>query len=405
MLGNLIVDTVKSLTKKWAKQRRAEERDSQARLRRNLAFYRSCKVTAKEAAFEVMEEAYLKASNNNTLPAHARQIMYAARGRIQELTGEGLRDSYFTQQLLPDYLQEFPSQTADWDIVFDARGHLYEPHTRKDVPLGTLTVREYLDGVTEPSTAGPTDIVDGLFQTHGPDHRYQAVLFIEKEGFLPLFRRVQLAERHDIALMSTKGQSVTAGRWLIDCLCGEHHIPLLVLHDFDKAGFSILGTLERDTRRYTFSNDINVIDLGLRLDDVLNYDLEAEDFHLKSDPTENLLANGATDDEIEFLKSGKRVELNAFTSNDLVKWIESKLEELRIRKLIPAKPVIEQGYRRTLADRIIKEKMPAVIAAANERADAAELPSELERRVADYLKENRPQPWDSALAAIVGQEN
>jgi hypothetical protein len=54
---------------------------------------------------------------------------------------------------------------------------------------------------------------------------------------MPLFDKVQLAERY--AIMSTKGMSVT----LVDTL----DVPLLVLHDFDKSGFSIAATLRRDT--------------------------------------------------------------------------------------------------------------------------------------------------------------
>ena len=46
-------------------------------------------------------------------------------------------------------------------------------------------------------------------------------------------------------------------------MCHEHDIPLLLLHDFDKSGFSITGTLQRDTRRYEFRNSITTIDLGL----------------------------------------------------------------------------------------------------------------------------------------------
>jgi DNA topoisomerase VI subunit A len=76
--------------------------------------------------------------------------------------------------------------------------------------------------------------------TSGPDGGFGAVLFIEKEGFQPLFERVGLSEQHDIAIMSTKGVSVTAARMLVDEMCGEHNIPLLVLHDFDVAGFTIL---------------------------------------------------------------------------------------------------------------------------------------------------------------------
>jgi DNA topoisomerase VI subunit A len=94
------------------------------------------------------------------------------------------------------------------------------------------------------------------------------VLFIEKEGFAPLFKAAQIAERFDVAIMSTKGMSVVAARALVDEMCFDHEVPLLLLHDFDKAGFSIAGTLQRDTRRYEFQNAIQIIDLGLSLADV-----------------------------------------------------------------------------------------------------------------------------------------
>jgi hypothetical protein len=50
-----------------------------------------------------------------------------------------------------------------------------------------------------------------------------------------LFEEVQLAERYDLAIMSTKGMSVTASRELVEELCAAHAVPLLILHDFDKA--------------------------------------------------------------------------------------------------------------------------------------------------------------------------
>ena len=79
---------------------------------------------------------------------------------------------------------------------------------------------------------------------------------------------MNLANRYDLMIVSTKGVSVTAARRLIDDVCGDHGLPLFVLHDFDTAGFLILGTLQRDTRRYQFSNAVEVVDLGLRLADI-----------------------------------------------------------------------------------------------------------------------------------------
>ena len=52
---------------------------------------------------------------------------------------------------------------------------------------------------------------------------------------MPLFEAVKLAERYDLAIMSTKGMSVTASRQLVEELCARHDIPLLLLHDFDKS--------------------------------------------------------------------------------------------------------------------------------------------------------------------------
>ncbi len=73
---------------------------------------------------------------------------------------------------------------------------------------------------------------------HG--QRYQAVLYIEKEGFEPLLAEAGIAERFDLAILSCKGQSVVAARRFVDEVCGiGGGVPLLVVHDFDKYGFEI----------------------------------------------------------------------------------------------------------------------------------------------------------------------
>jgi len=46
--------------------------------------------------------------------------------------------------LLPDFVAEHLGLTAEWDVVYDARGHLLEPHTGTTVPVGTVQAREYL---------------------------------------------------------------------------------------------------------------------------------------------------------------------------------------------------------------------------------------------------------------------
>jgi hypothetical protein len=98
-------------------------------------------VTIKDAAHEIMEAAYLKASGNQGT-ANARQVMYAARPYILRQTERReLDDAYFTQVLLPDYVAE---TGVKWDIAYDDRGHFKEPHTGRVIGIGTLSVRRYL---------------------------------------------------------------------------------------------------------------------------------------------------------------------------------------------------------------------------------------------------------------------
>ena len=95
--------------------------------------------------------------------------------------------------------------------MFDARGSFVEPHTGHEVPLGTLDVRSYLG--ERPAIGAAAGVAGGeLYPTLGPRHRYSTVLFIEKEGFDPLLQAARIAERFDVAMMSTKGMSTTAAR-------------------------------------------------------------------------------------------------------------------------------------------------------------------------------------------------
>ena len=143
--------------------------------------------------------------------------------------------------------------------------------------LGTLEVREYLNG--QESVYLPPDR-DGGWKTTGAKDRYGAVLFVEKEGFLPLFRKVKLAERYDLAIMSTKGVSTTAARTLIDTMV-QHGVPVFCIRDFDVSGFTIAGTLGRDTRRYSWTSN-GAIDLGLRLRTLRSTDWKARAFAIRA---------------------------------------------------------------------------------------------------------------------------
>ncbi len=387
-LSNLVT----GVTKKWARQRKREERSRQAASNRAYVF-RHRRATLKDAAYEVIEQAYRKASGDGRYPANARQIMYAARGYIQERTGERLVDNYFTQTLLPAYMED---HRVSWDVVFDARGHFTEPHTGAGVPLGTLAVRRYLQGAAhdEPSEPGIEEL-RSTFPTKGPVNRYGAVLFIEKEGFDQILAAAHIAERFDLAVMSTKGMSVIASRLLIDRL----GVPVFVLHDFDQAGFSILGTLRRSTRRYSFSGQVKVIDLGLTLQDIEQYGLEPEAQRLTQDPS-TLRRNGASAADIAFLQGGQRVELNMLSSDELVELIETKLAAAGVGKVIPDPALLASAYRRATQVALLNRAIDAAAEAASTTAAAVELPEDLAAQVQDHLQQHPQAPWDAAVAEL-----
>ena len=98
-----VVSAVLNVIGPWTKQRRREERDAQSWLRRReqLARQKRSEVTWLEAMLEVMPDAYRHVAGETGV-AEARQLMYAARPRLQEITGRTLRDDYFSYTLLAE---------------------------------------------------------------------------------------------------------------------------------------------------------------------------------------------------------------------------------------------------------------------------------------------------------------
>jgi hypothetical protein len=195
--------------------------------------------------------------------------------------------------------------------------------------------------------------------------------------------------------------SVTASRQLVEQLCARHRIPLLLLHDFDKSGFSIAATLQRDTSRYRFNRSFKIQYLGLRLEDVDG--MEAEEVtHSASDEAvaANLKKNGATKKDVEFLLS-QRVELNAFASDELVAFIERKLDALGIKKVVPDNATLKAAVHLARTKALVNEQTEALIKQALEDAEQMAAVSDLPSRVRALLDEHRKLSWDEAIALIV----
>jgi hypothetical protein len=204
-IANDMLDAIETATKKWTRQKKAEERHPSLVRYRTSRMTKVSRVTQKDAAWQIMEEAYMAASANDTLPAKARQVFYQARPQIMAMTEDRpLDDNYFTQTLLPDYIEEHGCD--DWNVIYDARGHFEEPHTNRRIGCGTLEVDNYLAATREPSII-PPEFSDAGVDIIGPAGGFSGVVYIEKEGFDALFKAVDLANRYDLLIISNKGLS------------------------------------------------------------------------------------------------------------------------------------------------------------------------------------------------------
>jgi hypothetical protein len=181
---------------------------------------------------------------------------------------------------------------------------------------------------------------------------------------------------------------------------------ILVLHDFDVSGFSIFGTLGTSNRRYRFTNNVPVIDIGLRLADVEAMGLESEPTDVTGNwwkREQTLRRHGATAEEIAFLKKS-RVELNAMTSRQLLDFVEEKLDEHGVEKLIPEDALLEQHARRLVEQRLAGVAIARLKSKITKEAAAKKLPADLHRRLANVLALKPQLPWDAALADALADD-
>ncbi len=205
--------------------------------------------------------------------------------------------------------------------------------------------------------------------------------------------------------MSNKGLSVVASRALLDRLAPKID-RLLVMHDFDVSGFSIFGTLHEDGRRYQFLNKLPTVDIGLRLGDVKDMELESEPVETTGDwqkRARTLQRRGATDEEIDFLRKD-RVELNEMTSGTFISFLERKLTEHGVEKVVPDEATLKHHARRMVEQQLIEDLLTKVQDEVREQAAKIELPVDLNEQVRDLLQHNSAMAWDEAVAAIVRRE-
>ena len=173
-----------------------------------------------------------------------------------------------------------------------------------------------------------------------------------------------------------------------------------MLTDFDFDGFKNLGTVWRDSRRYTFANEIEVIHLGLRLEDITGLEREpaAATKVSASIRRELLTGYGATEAEINILLH-ERVELNAMTSEALVEMIERKLKAYGLRKVIPDEELLAETYRAFHRSDELREEFEDLMATMEKSTIKA--PKNLKQKVRAILTKHPDLRWDEAVRIVL----
>jgi hypothetical protein len=92
---------------------------------------------------------------------------------------------------------------------------------------------------------------------------------------------------------------------------------------------------------------------------------------------------------------GQRVELNAMTSDQFVAFVERKLTEAGIAKIVPPKDQLDKACRLFARSKLVEEAVEKFIKEMPD--DTIAMPDDLDARVRDYLDQNPEGPWEAAV--------
>lgn len=396
-IQNDIEKAMQSIAKDWKKKKRQADKLGHVKFS-SWELEDSFRVYQHEQIQEVLPEAIEKATGGLRYLAVSRQIYYVVRSFLSSEI-DGLDSAYF-QKVLKDFLEENPEYQKN--VIWDARGNLKEPHTRLVIPMGGLGVERYIKQWVSDFEIFGRHKENQLIDTFGAANRYSAVLFLEKEGFNELLQSAGILEKYDLAIMSTKGVPNKAACDLIEQLDNQG-VKIFALHDFDLAGFTIMKTLHNGVRLANGTE--NVIELGLRYEDIGGLQSERVMYNRTKNPKYYLQAYcNATKEESEFLVSGssangwhgQRVELNAFTSDQFIAWLENKLQAHGVKKVIPNKENLIKAYQRAVFHQKLNQE--AALLQEQLENEPVEIPDNLEVLVKE--RANGITAWDEAVWEI-----
>jgi hypothetical protein len=284
------------------------------------------RLSQKEVVLDNLQDAIASAGGGYRF--NERQLYYQLRPIVQQETGQLLLTGNF-EGIITDYENEHGPIPG---MYREPRGSVYHPHRGEEIPLGTLTVENY----------------------ERPAWTFNKLVYIEKEGFSEALKAVGWPERHDCALMSSKGFSTRAARDLIDNIAAcDEPCTIFCVHDADAYGTMIFQTLQEETKARG-ARKVRVVNLGLEPWEAVDDGLEIENVEAgdKHKPVANYVLEREGDDCWEDWLQTHRVELNAMTTPQFIDWLNRKMEAHGGNKLIPPAEVIKEELEEYLEKRV-----------------------------------------------------
>jgi hypothetical protein len=385
LIGDAIFGAIKPIYKEAKRQERA------ARAPRKSYYAPIQRTPQKYIVFGVLPEAIQNAGSTFS----TRDLYYAVRplayAHYDWDDSKRLEYNYFAQTLVTEYEENHGRIPGRWS---DPRGHLHEPHTGESIALGTREVLNY----------------------EFPKYTYDKILYVEKEGEWPKLKAARLAERYDMAIASAKGYPVEAVRELFERAEGGDY-QLFVFHDADLDGYNIARVMREATRRMKNYN-VDVVDIGLTVEDALEMGLDPERFSRKKNVSWSLRRSLSEVAKSYLYRknpysqgvSGERFELNAILPDTArIEYIERKLKENGVRgKVIPPDEKLtelaEEKYRDLSAEWVAEAVAQLIDSGELDKriADRFMDKFELDKargHIEERFEENRALSWRDALSA------
>jgi hypothetical protein len=356
------------------------------------------KLTQKDIVLDNLDDVIAVVSGNNQYLFSQKQLHYRLRPIVRQELDVTLTIGNFAQ-IITDYENEHGEIPG---MYREPRGSITHPHRGETITLGTLMVEEY----------------------RRPAWNYNKLLYIEKEGANEALKANDWPERHDCAVMSSKGFSTRAARDLIDKLA-EHGEPIEVFcaHDADGYGTVIHQTLQEATDARGARN-IKIFNIGLEPWEAITMGLGVEDVEVtqtkrgedRRKPVADYIRarrdrapDGATWEE--WLQT-HRVELNAMTTPQLIEWLDGKMAKAKHGKLIPPAEVleaelatrIEQKTRAAITERILHDAgFEAQVAAAIKKIKTPNAAA-LAKCIRQSFKQKADRTWRDHIETVATEQ-